>query len=301
MSGNDGLVYIVLINYNGFDDTIDCVESIRGNKYKNYKIVIVDNHSTDDSQEKLKDTYSASSDVILILSDANLGFSGGNNLGIKRAIEDKADYVMLLNNDTIIDERCIERLVSKSKQHEDSAFITGKILYYYEPKKIWFAGGEYEAHKGSGRHFGVGEIDRGQFNEEKELSFVCGCLVLMSRKCVESVGLMPEEYFLYGEDTAYSLEVTRKGLKIFYEPEAVIYHKVSASTSKISNLTGYYVIRNRLYIIKKYNQGISKQTAYVSTTLHVIKGIVKGKYKVQTMRKAYADFRKGNMGRVEIG
>ena len=300
MPGNDGVVYIVLINYNGFADTLDCVESIRKNKYKNYKIVIVDNQSTDDSQQRLKETYAEASDVILILSGENRGFSGGNNLGIKKALEDGADYIMLLNNDTTVDENCIERLVVKSKQQKDRAFVTGKILYYYEPEKIWFAGGEYEVHKGSGHHFGVGEIDRGQFNEEKELSFVCGCLVLMSRKCVETVGLMPEEYFLYGEDTAYSLEATRKGIKIIYEPEAAIYHKISASTSKISNLTGYYVIRNRLYIIKKYNQGISKPTAYFFTAMHVIKGIVKGKYKMQTMSKAYSDFRKGNMGRVEI-
>lgn len=301
MTDYDKVVYIVLINYNGFDDTIDCVESIRKNKYNNYRIVIVDNQSTDDSPQKLKETYGKDSDVILILSKANLGFSGGNNLGIKKALEDKADYVMLLNNDTIIDERCIERLVSKSKQHEDCAFITGKILYYYEPEKIWFAGGEYEIYKGSGRHFGIGEIDHGQFNEEKELSFACGCLVFMSRKCVETVGLMPEEYFLYGEDTAYSLEATKRKIKIIYDPEPVIYHKISASTSKISNMTGYYVIRNRLYIIRKYNKGISKPMAYFFTTVHVLKGIIKGKYQFQAIRRAFADFRKGNMGRVEIG
>lgn len=291
------LVYIILVNYNGADDTVACISSIKNNEYPNYRIVVVDNKSTDNSIEILVNKYAGDHKVIIVESDYNRGFSGGNNLGINIAISDNADSILLLNNDTIVDPRFLIELVNYVGANEQALMLTGKIMYYNEPNRIWYAGGCYNYVKGTGRHLHGNEIDNGQCDEIKEIDFACGCFIFMNRSGIEKVGLMPEEYFLYGEDVAYSLTAKKNKVKIVYIPKSIIYHKVSSSTAKLSELTTYYVIRNRFYVISRHQTGIQRYIAMVSSTIAAIKGIIKGNYNLSMVIKASKDYMWHRMGK----
>lgn len=289
------LVSIILINYNGLNDTIDCIESIKANNYDNFQIIVVDNASPDGSGITLLKKYGNDEKVKIICNKENAGFSAGNNIGIKYAVSQNADFVMLLNNDTVVEPDFLSNMLSKISSPSEKIMYTGKIKYYFEPDKIWYAGGYYNYLKGTASHRGVNQKDTAQFDNESELGFICGCYIFMSMETFYTVGFMPEEYFLYSEDLAYSIIAKTAGVKLKYIPDSVIYHKVSASTSKISQLSQYYIIRNRFYIIKKYHKGFNKFTAYLYSFMWAIKNIIKKRFKLKIFLKALHDYK--NMGK----
>ena len=200
-------LYIVLVNYNGYEDTLECINSLMKNSYTDFKVVVVDNASTDGSGQKLAQKFAGSKVVTVILNDDNLGFSGGNNVGISYSMQQGADLVVLLNNDTIAKKDFLESIARYyNKNRKKPILFTGKILYYYEPDRIWYGGGSYKYYKGSVVHRHFNEIDVGQCNSQEKINFICGCLLCINRKALNQIGLLPEEYFLYCEDTAYTLK-----------------------------------------------------------------------------------------------
>lgn len=291
------LVHIILINYNGYEDTVECIESIKKGSYKNYKIVIVDNASPDNSGILIKDKYINDENVHVILNKENNGFSAGNNKGLQYALKDNTDYVLLLNNDTLVETDFLEILVHRAVVKNINALYTGKILYNFDHQKIWFAGGEYNLKKGTATHIGINTLDGINYDKEKRIEFICGCCIFMSRESCLKMGKLPEEYFLYGEDLAYSLEAQRKNIQMFYIPEARVYHKVSSATSKISELAQYYIIRNRFYIIKKYHCGINKIFSMIFSMLWCAKRIKRGEFSIKIVKDALHDFKYSQMGR----
>ena len=244
-------VSIVIVNYNGLIHNEECIKSILGSSYKNIEIVIVDNKSTDKSIEKLRDIFKEK--ITIIVNEENSGFAGGTNVGIKYALNNGADYVLLLNNDTIIDSKMIEIMVKAS--NINNSVISPKIYYFDNKDMIWSAGGEIKWNRGYTIQYGMNEIDKGQFNERKDIDFATGCCMLIPKNIVNEIGLMPEEYFLYFEDTDYCVKIKKAGYQIIYEPEAFMYHKVSATTGGEDNKNYvYYFSRNRLEFNKKYNR-----------------------------------------------
>ena len=244
-------IAIILLNYNGFEDTIECVNSLLDSSYKNYAVIIVDNDSPDQSGIKLKNAYEKNTKIKVLLNKENNGFSAGNNVGITYALENDYDYILLLNNDTTVDCDFLQNLVKATSQSNVYTIYTCKIKYYYDKERIWFAGGDYSYIKGSTYHFGVTELDDGKFDASIDVGFICGCCMFMSRTVVEKIGLLPEEYFLYSEDLDYSLNARNNNIRLRYVPNAIIYHKVSSSTSKISHMSQYYVVRNRFEMVRK--------------------------------------------------
>lgn len=242
------LIYIILLNYNGYKETIECIESLEKITYKNYKIVIVDNASTDNSEKILKEKFN---NHVFIQTKKNLGFAGGNNIGIKHAIKCGAEYILLLNNDTIVKNDFLEHLVKSSIEGDNVGISIGKIYYYSNPNTIWYAGGYISKFKGNAYHIGMNELDNPNFNKKIYIDFATGCMQLIKVDAIKSVGLMDEDYFLYYEDTDYSCKMIRNGYKILYEPKSVIWHKVSTSTGSHSKLSEYYLTRNRLIFIKR--------------------------------------------------
>ncbi len=244
-------IYVILVNFNQSKLTIDCIESIRSSSVKIEKIIVVDNASNDNSMERLRKIP----DIELLESTENLGFSAGNNIGIKYALSHNATHIMLLNNDTVIHGDMIKILL----EHSDCRTVVVPKIYYYpvNSNKIWCAGGELRKFLTDSRQYGLDQEDTGQYDTEKKVSFCNGCCFMMKAEIVKKVGLLDENYFMYCEDNDYSIRLANHNIDIKYIPKAIMWHRVSASvTGSPSKFIAYYVIRNRMYCVRKNNLGI---------------------------------------------
>jgi GT2 family glycosyltransferase len=259
-----GLVQIVILNWNGFDLTKDCLLSLARIDYPKYQIIVVDNGSTDGSYEELVSRFP---NIEFLRSEVNLGFVGGNNLGLKLALTKyDPDYFLLLNNDTTAEPSFLKNMVAFYSERPNLGIIGGKIYYFDDPKRIWFAGGWFDKLRGNAVHLGENELDIGQYNIPMKINFVTGCCFMMSRKVVDTLGLLDEDFFAYCEDLDYSLRAIEAGFDCYYVPDSVIYHKVSSSfksgkfaiVGKRSALAYYLNVRNRLYIYRKHKKNINK-------------------------------------------
>lgn len=281
-------VAIVLVNYNGIKDTIECVKSIKESTYNDYQIIIVENDSND--KEEIKDNEYLNENTIIFFSECNMGFSGGNNLAIKYALENNYEYILLLNNDTTVDKEFLRHLIEASIEY-DAGIVTGNIYFYYDKSKLWYSAGEYDYETGQTMMCGK------KMNSQipVEVNFATGCLLLITRRTLERCGMLSDEYFLYSEDTDFCCNALKNSEKIVWTPYSRIYHKVSASTKENSPFQEYYLIRNNLIITKKY--GTKKLRAYANRTWKSIKEVLKGNYKVEPLVNAWMDFLQGKTGR----
>lgn len=245
-------VGIILVNYNGEKYNEECINSILNSTYKNYEIIIVDNASTDNSVRRLQEKYS--NEIILFENKKNEGFSEANNIGIEIAKNRGCEYILLLNNDTVISKDCIGKLINCSAQ-ENNCIVSPKIYYYDNKDIIWSAGAKMLWKKGLASQNGINTIDKGQYNKKLNVEFATGCCLLIPIEVIDSIGGLSTDYFLYYEDTDYCIRALNAGFKIIYEPEAILYHKVSASTGgEESYMYIYYNTRNRLIFNKKHNK-----------------------------------------------
>ena len=286
-------VCIIIVNYNGHEDTIECVKSLRNCTYINKTVVVVDNCSTDNSVLKIEE--SLQSNEYLIKSNQNLGFSGGNNLGIKYAINHDYQYCLLLNNDTVVENNFLDNLFLQIPKYNKSVF-SPKILNFYD-KKIWYAGGSFSHITSRVNHFGIDERDIGQYENQQKVSFISGCCILIETTYFRTYGLMDEDFFLYGEDTDLCCKLVKEGYTLMYIPSAVIYHKISSSTAKISGLSSYYTARNNLYIVKKHINNIFKPISYSYVIAEILIRSLKGNIQFLPALQGVKDFLFGVRGK----
>lgn len=246
-------VSIVVLNWNGLENTLECIESLSKTNYPNYEIIVVDNGSSDGSSQTLKDRRYK---ITLLENAENLGFSAGNNVGILYAIEHGTDYVFLINNDTIVDPDVLKVLVDVSERDALAGMIGPKIYDFYEPDKIWFAGAYIDWKTGESPHSGKGQIDKGQFNTVIEVDRLTGCAMLIKRAVFEKIGLLDPDYFLYFEDVDFCVRARKAGYKSICVQYAKVWHKESMSTKAKdgSPLHTYYHNRNRLLFLKKHGK-----------------------------------------------
>lgn len=274
-------IFIILLNYKGVEDTLEAVKSLEEITYSNYEIVIVDNESPDDSFERLKSELGDKHHVIP--SGKNGGFAYGNNIGIKYALDKGADYVLLINNDTTVEKDFLNHLVETFNKEENIGLTTGLILNYYNKDKIWFDGGEIKRDKFYGYHINEGK----SFNEIKtfarKITFATGCLMLIKREVIEKIGGLPEEYFMYYEDVDFCMKLQQEGYSIYYNPDAIIYHKISAASGEEeSPFAIEWNTRNRLKFAEKYKGSISnisyikfKNYFYITRTIKIVQYVSK--------------------------
>ncbi len=224
---NQPLVEIIVLNWNGKDDSIECLRSLSKISYKNKIITLVDNASTDGSIEAFKGEFPT---LNIIENDGNLRYAGGNNVAIRNGLKGKASLFLILNNDTIVKDNFLDFLVKTSESDKNIGIVVPKIYYHEEMGKIWYAGGYVNFATGNIYHRGLRKTDTEGFDKREEVDYATGCCMLIRREVFEKIGLLDENYFIYGEDVDFSFRATRSGYKIVYEPQSFIWHKVTSAT-----------------------------------------------------------------------
>jgi GT2 family glycosyltransferase len=245
-------VSVITVNWNNFNDSAECLESLRKTTYPNFEVMVVDNGSVGDDVSLLKQRFGDS--IRLIVNDKNSGFAGGCNIGIKDALARGADYVVLLNNDTVVAPDFIEGLVRVAQSDERVGIAGGKVFCYELPELIWFAGGIINYRTGRTPIRGSGEADKGQFDEIVRVDWISGCFMFISRDVLQAVGMLDERFFFGWEDVDLCVRAARKGFKVLFVPESRIWHK-GFGINKRDRLMGmpvYYATRGQFLFMDKH-------------------------------------------------
>jgi hypothetical protein len=252
-------IFAVVVNYRRQKDTIECLESLFRSKIKDkeFKVVLVENESRETEVKKFKQLFPA---LDVIENKQNCGFAKGNNIGIKYSLEHGADYLVLINNDAIVKKDSISKLIEVFKKNPDVGIVGPKIYFaegfeYHKQrynqkelgKVIWYAGGKVDWGNILGSHRGLDEVDKGQYNKAGTTEFVSGCCMAVKKELFKKIGYLAEEYFLYMEDLDFNIRSQKAGFKIYYQPDAIVWHKNLGTTKKsINEKQQYYYTRNRM-------------------------------------------------------
>ena len=246
---------IITINYNGLKDTCALIETIPFNDKT--EVIVVDNASNNDEASEIEQRFTH---VNVIRSEKNLGFAGGNNLGIQAA---QGRYLFIINNDTIFKDFNVQALIDRLESSPEIGMVCPKIRFAWGTNPIQYAGyTPLSRVTVRNKGIGFGEEDHGQYETAHPTPYAHGAAMLVKRTAIEKVGLMPECFFLYYEELDWSMMFTRANYQIWYEPKCTIYHKESQATGQNSPLRTYYITRNRLLLVKRNHAGFSKWLAY---------------------------------------
>jgi len=218
--------YVIVLNWNGLADTRACLASLARACDERTVVLVVDNGSRDGSPEAIRREFPG---VRVLETGANLRFAGGNNAGMRAALEAGADEIMLLNNDTTVDPGFLPAMRTRLRQWPGAGIVAPKILYHAAPELIWYAGGEISFWTGTMRHRGIRERDDGRFDAPRETAYASGCCFLVKREVVERIGMLDEAYHMYTEDADFCMRARRAGYRVVYEPRARVLHRVSVS------------------------------------------------------------------------
>jgi len=302
-------VAIIILNWNGWSDTVECLESVYQINYPNYHVVVVDNHSSDNSIQKINDyalgklevksnffkydptnkpigivqynrenweikkKSNTNKQLILIKNEINYGFAEGNNIGIKFAFKNfNTDYILLLNNDIVVDKDFLRILVQEGEKDTKIGLLGPKMYYYDNPNVIWCIGGKIDWKLARGLHVGIDEEDKGQYNRKKAFEYINGSSLLIKKEVFDKVGLLDKRFFLYFEETDLTLRASKNGYESLYVPNAKIWHKISKSGGGIKKEIGlYYITRNRWLFMKKW---ASKGNFFIFVFLQIFAAII---------------------------
>lgn len=274
-------VSIITINYNQAQVTTELLDSIRRISYNDLEVIVVDNASREDPGAYLTELYP---EIIYIRSEENLGFSGGNNLGIDAS---SGEYLLFINNDAELTEGAIERLLQLFDEIPDLGIVSPLLCYFNEAPEqnadiIQYAGTTH-VHPLTARNKTLGELETNtnQYNEPYPTAYAHGAAMMVPRKVIEQVGKMPELFFLYYEELDWSERIRRGGYKVYLEPRAKVYHKESISVGKMSTLKTFYLNRNRILFMRR-NRSIWQLAGFVlfllfftipkNTAMYILKG-----------------------------
>jgi GT2 family glycosyltransferase len=254
------LVSVIIVNWNGIQDTIECLNSLESQCYSNLQTIVIDNGSIDNSVQILHQVFGEK--LTLISNQQNLGFAKGNNIGIQYALDHGAKYVVLLNNDTIVnDPQLISKLVLVFSKDDTIGIACPTIYYESRPTKPWYAGANYSLWLGGG---GKHNQHVPQNNKIIDTGYATGCCLMINRNTLSRVGLLDEDFYFYEEDVDWSLRVKNAGLRVVYVPYASVLHKVSKSATgapgsgKYSPSVVYHIFRSRILLIRKHGRPIQK-------------------------------------------
>lgn len=272
-------VIAIVLNWNRPDDTRRCVLSLRRSDYANMGVIVVDNGSESDLYARMRAELP---DVEFLRSEVNLGFAGGNNLGLRYALAHDADYALVINNDTVVDPTMLSQLVAAAEAHPNAGLV-GPIIYFLDcPNAVWFAGYRFT--------HGIYLLRRGlhlspPIQPVEQVDFVSACGMLIRRAVLEQVGLFCDEYFMYYEDLDLCFRVKSAGMSIICVTGARMWHAISASSGGAdSPIKQYYQVRSSLIFYRKYSHGlkfwlnVSLRLAHAFATL--VSAVIRGQLRV---------------------
>jgi len=243
-------VSAIVVNWNAREDTRECIESLIKSDYPDLDIILVDNASSDGSVQYLRSLFSG---ITILENSTNERFARGSNKGMRFALDRGTQYVFLLNNDAVVEEATIGRLVGALEASSSIGFVGPKILYFSKRDVIWSAGGEVNFWTGITRHRGIREKDNGRYNDSVEVGYLTGCALMAKRELVEKIGLLDPSYYIYGEDADWCLRASKAGFKIVYVPDARVWHKVSLSTGgEFSSTKLYQKTKSNLLLFSRH-------------------------------------------------
>jgi len=341
-------VAIIVLNWNGWQDTIECLESVFQNSYSNYQVIVIDNGSTDGSEDKIRawaggkievkspfirstlsnkpipliryesemgerggDTESEKSlytflkasvphPLILIQTGSNLGYAGGNNIGLRYALR-KGDgaFIWILNNDTVIEKDALKELMNCVQSDSSIGMIGSKLLYYGRPNVLQSAGGcRISPIIGNTRLIGLNHEDNGDWDKPLEPDYICGASLLVKKKVIEDIGLMDEDYFLYWDDADWGIRARRKGYRLLYCPKSRVWHKEGGTSGGINPATDYYWTRNGLLFIKKFYPFLLPLIPFsYLMKFTIVRTIKRQPLNLKSFVKGFIDFIKGKTGK----
>lgn len=254
-------VSIVVLNWNGLKDTVECLESVQKIDYPNLDVVVVDNGSADGSPTIIRERFPQ---VSVIETGRNLGYTGGNNCGIRHALTGGADWVFLLNNDAVLHPAAVDALAEVGMRHPHVGALGAKIYTYGTVDEIWYAGARWRPESASFIHIGQGQTDRdGRFSQLEETDYACGCAMLVRADTFQRVGLFDPRFFLLFEESDWCYRARRLGYRSLFVPEAKVWHKRSVSFGgRWSPLYAYFWSRNRLLWIENHLLPAARLAAY---------------------------------------
>lgn len=246
-------VAIVVLTWNQRDLTLDCLSSLMQMEYSTdrLQIIVVDNYSSDGTSEAIRERFDH---VIVLENSDNLGFAEGNNVGIRYALKGPAKYIMLLNNDTVVDPQMLIQLVTTMEQNETAGIVGPKMLYFDLPNVIWCAGNRIDWRTGGSIRLEAEQLEKSS-DALKEVDFITACGILLRRNVIEQIGLLDSRFFIYYEETDWCFRARAAGWRIVYVPSAKIWHKVSAAMGTTSPATDYYMNRNVFLFLLKNRRG----------------------------------------------
>jgi hypothetical protein len=295
------LVGILVLNWNNYRDTKECLDSLSKVRDVDHRIYIVDNNSNDGSIEKLGKEFPHH---IYIKNRENLGFAGGNNVGIKQALAEGADYILLLNNDTEVNPDFLSILVHEIENDPKIGAVGPKIYYHDNPKTIWFAGGKINPITGQTCHIGINKKDQGQYETPREVDFITGCAFFIRAEVLNKIGLFDNDYFYSYEDVDLSFRIRDAGYKLVFVPRSVVYHKFArALGGRFSPVYIYYRVRNSLLFDIKNKQPKIHFIFHLffMPIKHVVYGALTGNFKgVRAALRGLADFLAGKYGKGSV-
>ncbi|MGX7419010.1 glycosyltransferase family 2 protein [Carnobacterium gallinarum] len=259
MNSNLSSVYFIILNYNNAPDTLECVDSIEKLEYGNYKVVLVDNQSKDNSAEILQKELPQHK---FIQTGANLGYAAGNNIGMKYAIEDGADYICILNNDVIVNSDFLTILVDYLSTHPKVGLVGPRICEYEDQSILESAGSNVDFKKGRVTRLYHGEPEQNVYGKVIPCDYVGGACMLLKADLIQEVGYIPENYFLFYEENEWCVTIKKAGYQIVCVADARVVHKGSASINKVSGLSEYFMYRN-LVIFMRRNASFKNKVIFV--------------------------------------
>jgi GT2 family glycosyltransferase len=307
-------VYIVLINYNNSPDTIRCLESLQTISYPNASVILIDNASEDKSLEVItawmvknalpysvinvdERTDRFANKITIIRSKSNTGFGGACNIGLLLARQHGAHYVLLLNNDTTVENNFLDHMMSTMLANEHTGAVGAKIYYLAEPNRIWYCGGDIKFLTGTAHH------DTKDRSADFATSFITGCAMLLNMQAIEEIGLFDERYFLNVEDWDLSYRIRSAGWNMHVSSQAIVYHKTSGSIGGSHTFHHlYYFHRNRLLFYRKFTSGIPKIALFMLQFIVVLPTwsllqFMRGNFVgLKALKYGLRDFRMGNFG-----
>lgn len=243
-------IAIIILNWNGIEDTRACLNSLKKIKYPNYDIILVDNGSRYYEADYLEKEF-GNFIKFFIKNEENLGFAGGNNIAIKKLLGKNYKYFLLLNNDTEVESNFLCQLVNLAESNKQIGIVGPKIKLHQQKNILWYAGGEFHWWTSYNKRVGRNEIDTGKYNKEKITGYVSGACLLIRKKVIEQIGLLDENFFSYMEDVDWCIRANKRNWLCCYQPKSLVWHKISDKYEGVSASQIRFIARNRIWLVKK--------------------------------------------------